>query len=52
MPGAAHPDGLAVGVDIGGTKVAAGFVDRDGRILSQVRASMAASGSRLKAWLR
>jgi len=44
MAGAVHPDGLAIGVDVGGTKVAAGLVDRDGRILSQVRASMAASG--------
>jgi len=37
-------EGSIVGVDIGGTKVAAGLVDRDGRILSQVRQSMAARG--------
>ncbi|WP_345711105.1 ROK family glucokinase [Kineococcus glutinatus] len=30
-------DGPAVGVDIGGTKVAAGVVDGEGRVLSQVR---------------
>jgi glucokinase len=29
--------GLAIGVDIGGTKVAAGVVDQDGRILTRVR---------------
>jgi glucokinase len=29
--------GLAIGVDIGGTKVAAGVVDADGRILARVR---------------
>ena len=29
--------GLAIGVDIGGTKVAAGVVDEDGRILARVR---------------
>lgn len=29
--------GLAIGVDIGGTKVAAGVVDQDGRILARVR---------------
>jgi glucokinase len=29
--------GLAIGVDIGGTKVAAGLVDDDGRILSRLR---------------
>lgn len=39
-----HHDGLVIGVDVGGSKVAAGVVDRDGRILSQVRAAMAASG--------
>ncbi len=40
----AYRDGLVIGVDVGGSKVAAGVVDRDGRILSQVRAAMAASG--------
>jgi len=34
-----------IGVDIGGTKVAAGVVDGDGRISSQVRTPMAANGS-------
>ena len=29
--------GLAIGVDIGGTKVAAGVVDEDGQVLSMVR---------------
>ena len=29
--------GLAIGVDIGGTKVAAGVVDDDGRILARLR---------------
>jgi glucokinase len=33
-----------IGVDIGGTKVAAGLVDRDGKILSQVREPMVARG--------
>ncbi|GAP56528.1 glucokinase, partial [Arthrobacter sp. Hiyo6] len=31
--------GLAIGVDIGGTKVAAGVVDAEGRILSQAKRS-------------
>jgi len=44
MAGAVHRDGLVIGVDVGGSKVAAGVVDRDGRILSQVRAAMAAGG--------
>ena len=29
--------GLAIGVDIGGTKVAAGVVDTDGHILARLR---------------
>lgn len=33
-----------IGVDIGGTKVAAGLVDREGNILSQVRHPMIANG--------
>ncbi len=33
-------DGLVIGVDIGGTKVAAGLVDRQGKILFQARALM------------
>jgi ROK family len=39
----AYRDGV-IGVDVGGSKVAACVVGRDGRILSQVRAAMAASG--------
>src|SRR5262252_9755221 len=35
----------ALGVDIGGTKVAVGVVNRDGEILAQQRAPMVASGS-------
>ena len=37
-------DTLVVGVDIGGTKVAAGLVDRSGEIKTQVRTPMAAHG--------
>jgi glucokinase len=36
--------GVVVGVDIGGTKVAAGLVNREGAIQSQVRTPMPASG--------
>src|SRR5262249_55297571 len=36
---------LVLGVDIGGTKVAAGLVNDAGKILSQVRLPMAADGS-------
>jgi glucokinase len=36
--------GLAMGVDIGGTKIAAGVVDESGTILHQIRTPMAASG--------
>jgi glucokinase len=36
---------LALGVDIGGTKVAAGVVDSEGNILFQTRVPMAARGS-------
>lgn len=39
MPG----DGLVIGVDIGGTKVAAGLVDGSGAILYQTRTPMAAN---------
>jgi glucokinase len=31
------PSGLAIGVDIGGTKVAAGLVDQEGRVLARAR---------------
>jgi glucokinase len=37
--------GLTIGVDVGGTKVAAGVVDDDGRILRDVRHPMPASDS-------
>jgi glucokinase len=37
-------EGLVVGVDIGGTKVAAGLVDRDGEIKTQTRTPMVANG--------
>lgn len=37
-------DTLVVGVDIGGTKVAAGLVDRNGEIKTQIRTPMAAHG--------
>jgi glucokinase len=36
---------IALGVDIGGTKVAAGVVDSEGNILFQTRVAMAARGS-------
>lgn len=36
--------GLAMGVDIGGTKIAAGLVDAGGTILQQIRMPMAAKG--------
>src|SRR5271170_6205843 len=36
---------FALGVDIGGTKVAAGLVDAEGTILFQTRVAMAARGS-------
>ena len=37
---------LFVGVDVGGTKVAAGLVDSQGEIKSQTRTPMAANGTR------
>jgi len=37
--------GLVLGVDIGGTKVAVGIVDREGKILAQVRQPMVANGT-------
>ncbi len=43
MP-ASNPDGLVIGVDVGGTKVAAGFVDPVGRITQQVRNAMVVTG--------
>ena len=38
--------GLAIGIDIGGTKVAAGVVDADGRILSEARRATPGSDPR------
>jgi glucokinase len=38
-------DGAILGVDIGGTKVAVGLVDRDGKILTQGRKPMVANGT-------
>lgn len=45
MPAQTTQSGLAIGVDIGGTKVAAGLVDRCGEIRSQTRTPMAANGT-------
>jgi len=39
------PRSLAIGVDIGGTKVSAGLVDSSGQILFQERVPMAATGT-------
>lgn len=44
MTEATHSDSLVIGVDIGGTKMAAGLVDPEGDITEQVRASMAPNG--------
>lgn len=44
MAEATQNGGLMIGVDVGGTKVAAGFVNPDGRITTQVRAPMVANG--------
>ena len=38
-------DPLVVGVDVGGTKVAAGLVDRNGKIKAQTRTPMVANGA-------
>jgi len=41
-----HPqDGLVVGVDVGGTKVAAGLVDSGGQIVKHVRTPMSSNGT-------
>jgi glucokinase len=45
MRTALHSDRVVIGVDIGGTKVAAGFVGPDGRILARARTQMAANGA-------
>ena len=39
-----NSDGLVIGVDVGGTKVAAGFVSPEGKITKQVRTPMVADG--------
>jgi glucokinase len=41
----AAAQGRFLGVDIGGTKIAAGLVDREGKILKQIRKPMVATGS-------
>lgn len=38
-------NGLVLGVDIGGTKIAAGLVNAEGKILKQIRKPMVATGS-------
>jgi len=43
MSVAQAPEGVVVGVDVGGTKVAAGLVDPSGKILTQVRTPMMAN---------
>jgi glucokinase len=45
MTRAAKSGGLVLGVDIGGTKVAVGVVDRVGKILAQTRRPMVANGT-------
>ena len=45
MTSNAAKDGLILGVDIGGTKVAVGLVDREGKILTQGRKPMVANGT-------
>ena len=45
----ASSESSILGVDIGGTKVAAGLVDRDGKILQQTRAPMHANGTAAQA---
>src|SRR5271168_1675629 len=40
-----NPEGTILGVDIGGTKVAVGLVDRGGNILTQGRKPMVANGT-------
>jgi glucokinase len=45
MTESANPKGLFLGVDIGGTKIALGLVDADGKILSQARRPMMVNGT-------
>ncbi len=40
-----NDSGRVLGVDIGGTKIAVGIVDRDGKILTQTRKPMIANGT-------
>lgn len=42
MPQTTNSEGLLIGVDVGGTKVAAGFVSAEGKITNQVRTAMVA----------
>ncbi len=42
MPQTTNSDGLVIGVDVGGTKVAAGLVSAEGKITNQVRTAMVA----------
>jgi glucokinase len=44
MTGSSDQQGPVIGVDIGGTKIAAGMVDASGKILTQLRTPMAANG--------
>jgi predicted NBD/HSP70 family sugar kinase len=45
MRTAAYSGGVVIGVDVGGTKVAAGLVGPDSRILARARTQMAANGA-------
>ena len=40
MPSVVGRNGFVIGVDVGGTKVAAGLVDGEGNIQSQARGAM------------
>jgi len=44
-PNAPSPEGIAIGVDVGGTKVAAGYVNHLGEILQHTRAPMNPNGT-------
>jgi glucokinase len=45
MTGNPEPDDPALGVDIGGTKIAVGLVDRNGNILARTRCPMIGTGT-------
>jgi len=45
MPEAVNPGSRTIGVDVGGTKVAAGFVDAQGEITQYARTAMNPRGS-------